>query len=399
MSSLIASDDIMLVWMAVLVIVAVSVMLAERYKWAANVSSFILCIGFVFLLTNIRVMPMTSTVYDSISSYVLLLAIPMLLFRTNFRKIFRESGRTLFIFIVCAMGAAAGSVAFGFFLHNYENIAGVAAMVAAGCTGGTVNVIAMAETYRVGNEFLTAGAIAGSFLDGGVMILLIVMSRSALLRRHFKHPHIIECEKTDQSDAGKSTGVAMYWKRKDISLSDMAKALASSSAIVGLSLVISGFVTENPSVSILRQLFGSPYLVMTLLSVISASVFPRFFENINGADEIGTIMLLMWIAAISANADFPLIVKYGGIVIIAYVFVVSLTLLFGLMGGKCIRSNLEEIMTSIIANIGGPATAAALAVGQGWKDMVAPGILVGLFGYVIGNYLGVLVYNIVANLH
>ena len=42
------------------------------------------------------------------------------------------------------------------------------------------------------------------------------------------------------------------------------------------------------------------------------------------------------------------------------------------------------------ANIGGPTTAAAMAVSKGWGALIVPGLLVGTLGYVLGNYLGIL---------
>ena len=32
-----------------------------------------------------------------------------------------------------------------------------------------------------------------------------------------------------------------------------------------------------------------------------------------------------------------------------------------------------------------------MAISQGWVDLVGPSMLVGTFGYVIGNYLGTIV--------
>ena len=41
------------------------------------------------------------------------------------------------------------------------------------------------------------------------------------------------------------------------------------------------------------------------------------------------------------------------------------------------------------AAVGGPSSALAVAVSREWKALVLPGIIVGLLGYAIGNYLGV----------
>jgi hypothetical protein len=53
------------------------------------------------------------------------------------------------------------------------------------------------------------------------------------------------------------------------------------------------------------------------------------------------------------------------------------------------KSSLEEIIISSNANIGGPTTAAAMAIAKGWNALIVPAILVGTLGYVLGNYYGI----------
>ena len=40
------------------------------------------------------------------------------------------------------------------------------------------------------------------------------------------------------------------------------------------------------------------------------------------------------------------------------------------------------------ANVGGPASAMALAGARGYGDRLLPGVAVGLLGYAVGNYSG-----------
>jgi uncharacterized membrane protein len=61
-----------------------------------------------------------------------------------------------------------------------------------------------------------------------------------------------------------------------------------------------------------------------------------------------------------------------------------------LFWGKLFRQSIEELTIASNANIGGPSTAAAMAVAKGYEDLVVPGILVGLWGYIIGTPLGLL---------
>jgi uncharacterized membrane protein len=57
--------------------------------------------------------------------------------------------------------------------------------------------------------------------------------------------------------------------------------------------------------------------------------------------------------------------------------------------GRLFRLDLAEVMIASNACILGPAPAAALAASKGWQPLVAPGILVGMFGYAIGTFIGV----------
>ena len=40
------------------------------------------------------------------------------------------------------------------------------------------------------------------------------------------------------------------------------------------------------------------------------------------------------------------------------------------------------------AAVGGPGSALALSMSMKWPSLVPPGIIVGIFGYAIGNYVG-----------
>lgn len=67
-----------------------------------------------------------------------------------------------------------------------------------------------------------------------------------------------------------------------------------------------------------------------------------------------------------------------------------INMLISLIAGKLVKANLEDIVLASNANIGGPTTAAALAIAKGWKNLIGPILVVGTLGYIIGNYVGTL---------
>ena len=63
--------------------------------------------------------------------------------------------------------------------------------------------------------------------------------------------------------------------------------------------------------------------------------------------------------------------------------------------GRIFKFDLEEMIIASNPNVGGPTTAAAMAIAKGWERLIVPALLVGTLGYVIGNYYGIIVGNIV----
>jgi len=73
---------------------------------------------------------------------------------------------------------------------------------------------------------------------------------------------------------------------------------------------------------------------------------------------------------------------------------VLVNMIFCFVGGKLLKFNLEDCILASNANIGGPTTAAAMAISKGWHRFVAPTMLVGTLGYIIGTYVGIFIGQI-----
>ncbi len=63
---------------------------------------------------------------------------------------------------------------------------------------------------------------------------------------------------------------------------------------------------------------------------------------------------------------------------------------------NCFHFDLEDIILASNANIGGPTTAAGMAIFPRMDQAGRPVMLIGTFGYVIGTYLGVVVGGLLA---
>jgi uncharacterized membrane protein len=141
--------------------------------------------------------------------------------------------------------------------------------------------------------------------------------------------------------------------------------------------------------SLINGLLGNQYLIITTLTMLVATLFPRQVGNIAGAQEIGTYLIHIFFAVIGVPASIYMIVTKAPLLLLFCAIIVFVNMLFSFVFGKLLKFSLEEIIISSNANIGGPTTAAAMAIAKGWNALIVPAILVGTLGYVLGNYYGI----------
>lgn len=385
-SSLISADDAWMLWGFIAVWAAVSIYLEQRYRWAAAVSGAVLALGGSMLFTNAGILPAESPVYDAVWSYVVPLAIPLLLFQINVRKILKESGRLLMMFCISALGTAAGSViAFFLFKQQIPHLEKIGGMISASYIGGGVNFAAMAAKFSTPGEYVSSTVVADHFMMALLFFILMGIPALKWFQKRFDVP---------EEAAGSKNQAEAYWKRKEMSLQDIALNIGTAFAIVVVSVKAATFFKERFSsdggFQFLAFVLGDQFLLLTTLTILLTIAFPRYFERLRGTQEIGTYLIYLFFVVIGIPADLRIILMNAPL-LLAFVFVVAMSnLLVSLVAGKLFRFRLEEILLACNAAVGGPTTAAAMAIAKGWQGLVAPVMLVGTFGYLIGNYVGTL---------
>ncbi|MED1672665.1 DUF819 domain-containing protein [Pallidibacillus thermolactis] len=394
MNTLIQPDDTWLLWGFLAGWAAVSIYLEQKYKWASRISGAIIALVGAMLLANFNIIPTESPVYDTVWGYVVPLAIPLLLFRSNIFKIWKESGRLLLIFLISSIGTVAGAIVGFFVLKQYiPSLDKITAMMTGSYIGGSVNFAAMATKFETPGELVSATVVADNLLMAIYFLVLILLPTLQFFRNKYRTPHIDEVERSNHSDKNLA---ASYWERKDMSLLDISKAVGTAFGIVAISFTIASYFDhlipsgENVSIffNVLNGILGDNYLMLTTLTMLLVTVFPRYFESINGAQEIGTYLIYIFFVVIGVPASLPLILQNAPLIFVFVTIMVLINMIVSFGVGKVTKFSLEEIILASNANIGGPTTAAAMAISKGWTKLVGPILLVGTLGYIIGNYAG-----------
>lgn len=398
MNSFIKPDNITALWAIIVGWAAVSIWLEQKYKWAAKISGAIIALSGALILSNFKIIPFDSPVYDDIWGYVVPLSLPLLLFQCNIKKIWKESGKLLILFLISALGTMIGAfLGFSLLKDHIPSLSKVAGMMAGSYIGGTVNFIAIASSFSVNADLVSAAVVADNLLMALYFFVLIAMPSISFFRKHFPHPYIDEVEKIGVNND--ETISAAYWKRKEISLKDIAFAAASTFIIVAVSTELSNFIKSvipatNVFTTIINSFLANKYLIITTLSMLCATYGARFFGNIRGTQEIGTFLVYLFLTVIGAPASVLLIIQKSPLLLVFCVIVVFVNMTVTFSAAKLLKFSLEESIMASNANIGGPTTAAAMAISKGWTKLVGPIILIGTLGYVLGTYFGILMATI-----
>jgi uncharacterized membrane protein len=383
--ALIRPDDGLIIWAFLIGWAAASIWLEQKYRWAASLSGCMIALLGAMAAANIGLVPHDSPSYDAVWSYVVPIAVPLLLFDADIRRIKRESGRAFAAFHLSALGTMLGTcAATALFCRSIPEIKGVLAMLSASYIGGSVNLAAMKDSFGVSAGITGATIVADNFLMAIFFFALTAIPGMAFFKKRYSMPR-----EAGRHDRLAGNGAAGYWGRHGISLLDIASSAAVAVAIVAASWKFADFVGASAIPAFLKMFLGQKYLVITALTVTLATSFPSFFRGMHGAKEIGTFMVYVFFVVIGVPASLPMILEKSPLLFAFAAVIVSVNLLVTLLLGRLLKFDLEELMVSCNATVGGPTTAAAMCITKGWRDLIAPSLLVGVWGYVIGNYCGI----------
>jgi uncharacterized membrane protein len=394
MDSLIQPDDTWLLWTVIAAGVAASIWLEQSFAWAAKLSGPVLALAIAMVLANLRIMPQQAPVYDVVNDQLVPLALPLLLFRANVVRIARETGWLFVAFHVAALGTVAGAISAAVVLHrSLGDMPQIAAIMTASYIGGGVNFYAVATSYATPSDVTGPLIVADNFIMAGMFLTLILICRSRWARRWFPHPHTADAVDSRQL-------AAEHWRRKDISLLDIAAALAVAIGVVAVAGLSSAWIEQaldGRLAAAVVDVAANRFVHITFWATLAASVFHPILERIHGAEEMGAYLLYVFLFVIGLPADLWTVLVKVPLMFVFCLFIALVNLAVTLTLGRLLRLNLEDMALAVNATLGGPASAAAMAISMGWSRLVLPALLVGIWGYTIGTAVGLAVGGFLAS--
>lgn len=365
-----------------LFVIATAGFLMEKTRIGALLTGAVWAILFAILASNIGLIPQDSPGYGFVFTYFVPILIPLFLMKADLKKIFFETTRTTLAFLLATLGTVIGAIVAFSVIDLGELEAAAAGTFTATYIGGSVNYAALVDLtgLREANpSFVSAATAVDNLYSGLFLALLALLPGWNWLARRFVQ--------RDHSEAGEADAVA-----------ENGKATAASlmySATFAVVVVVLGDLITGLMVGLWGEAAGNwRYAVITVLALIPATAFPKRMASLHGGYELGIGLSFVFFAAIAAGADVMGLVQSAPVLIaiIGIMLGVHGIIVFGL--GSVLRLSLPELITASNAAILGATTAPALAAAKGWKDLVTPGVLVGVFGYAIGTLVATAVYQL-----
>lgn len=387
MNSLVSPDDHWVIWAFLVSMAALSLYLEQKYNFVKKITGAVVAICGGMLVSNTGILPAESPSYEVVWNYVVPLTIPLLLIKTDIRIIFKKTGPLVGAFHISVLGTIIGSIIAVALLHTLvDKLELIGPAMTASYIGGSANFVAVVSMFHPPKDLVNATLVA----DSGVMliyfILLISIPGMKLARRFF--PEMGKSKTLTGTDMSKQN--EDYWKSKPIGLIDIGKSLSIAFLIAAISSKVSSIFGAPEMPGILKVILGQQYLMLTTLSVLFPIIFPKTARNITGNEELGTFLIFIFFVMIGLPASITKVITEAPVMILFCAIILLFNFLITFIIGKLLNYDLEVLVMAGVITSGGPMNGVAIAISKNWRNLVLPSLMLGVWGYVIGNYIGYL---------
>lgn len=366
-----------------LFIPAIILYACKKSSLAKKLGSIVIAYGIGILLGLSGFLPENSyEIQDLVSSASIPIAIPLLLFPSKIKEWSNLAGSS-FKSLLVGMISVTIIVFIGYFLFKPENgdeFWKVGALLIGVYTGGTPNLASIKEMLDVSNEvYLVVHSYDMVFSTLYFLFLITIGKRFFLLFL----PAFKESSKTNKIVSEDGDVFDKIFNKK--SIWPLTKVFGLAILILGIS---AGFASLMP-----KEFF----MITVILSLSSLALIASTIKGVNRIEvsfDFGMYFILVFSVTVASMVNLEELVAASLDLIYYPAFVIFGSLLLQTLFSKFTKTDADTMMITSTALICSPPFVPVVSTAINNRNLLVPGITIGLIGYAAGNYLGFIVGEI-----
>jgi len=369
---------------------AIIIFLEGKYKIIKKIGAVLVCYGIGLVVGNIGILPEGSAKYQDLLTQISIpLSLPLILFSMDVKKWIKNAG-SAFGSLLIGLVSVLAMIFIGYWIYkgSIKDIWQVSGLLVGIYTGGTPNMAAIKTALGVSQELyilthtyeLTLGAIYLVFVlsIGQRVFLWILPAYKSPDTETIKDGGVIETGKLNLEDEFESYDGILEKK----TLLPLLAAFALSVAILGVSYGI-GLLFSND--------IRPAIIILSITSLGIAFSFVPKVKEIKKTFQLGMYLILIFCITVASMADVSKLADIS----FSLFYYVGLAM-FGshflhVLIARIFKIDADTVLISGVALVCSPPFVPVVAGALKNREIILTGMVVGIAGYAVGNYLGIAV--------
>lgn len=368
----------------------VIILLFKRYSIVQKIGTVIMAYAVGIILALLGLIPTGTdpgaesllSIQKTLMNVTVPIAIPLMLFSSDF-KLWTKSLPKTVIALISGIASIIVAVIVAFFLFRdsgIEELPKVGALMTSIYTGGTMNFYAIGSALNVQSETIIL-AYTFEVIVTFPFILFLTAGGFKLFRKALPYPD--ESITIDQSsleikgDTFENYGGMFSAKIFPKMMLGLALSVGFLAIGAGLSLLITGGLNELIII-----------LTITTLGIVAS--FNKKIRSLPRTFELGMFFILIFSTIVASQFD---IYSLGGKAFTIYWFILFImisAILIHLILCKIFKVSGDLFTVAIVGMLCSPPFIPPIVGAMNNRKVLISGIVIGLIGYAVGTYIGVL---------